>query len=235
MYQCYLDGTLLPVTPEALQLKIGNQNETYNLINEGEINVLKKPGLTEITFGALLPNVRYPFAQYPQGFAGAESYLGKLETLKTSQKPFDFQVIRTNSGGTVAAFDTSFTVSLEEYTIHEEADSYGRDVYVDITLKQYQAYVTKTITFQKEEDGTKAEVDQDRDTSTKKPETTYTVKAGDCMWNIAKAKLGDGTKWKTIYELNKELIDSTAKKYGNASSMGGTLIYPGMVLKLPAT
>ena len=57
-YHFYMGKTLCPVAPSKLQLKIKGQNETLTLINEGEINILKKPGLTEISFDLLLPNVK---------------------------------------------------------------------------------------------------------------------------------------------------------------------------------
>lgn len=63
MYQFCMDGVLLPVTPSSLTIKVANQNKTVTLINEGEINILKLPGLSKISFSALLPNQRYPFAQ----------------------------------------------------------------------------------------------------------------------------------------------------------------------------
>ena len=47
-YDVYLKNCLLPVTPEKIQIKINNQNKTVSLINEGEINILKKAGLTDI-------------------------------------------------------------------------------------------------------------------------------------------------------------------------------------------
>lgn len=56
MYEFYMDGVRLPVTPSALTIKINNQNKTINLINEGQVNVLKTPGLSKISFSALLPN-----------------------------------------------------------------------------------------------------------------------------------------------------------------------------------
>ena len=65
MYEFYMDGVRLPVTPSALTIKISNQNKTINLINEGQVNVLKTPGLSKISFSALLPNREYPFACYP--------------------------------------------------------------------------------------------------------------------------------------------------------------------------
>ena len=67
MYQFYMDDMLLPVTPGAMTLKVANQNKTVTLINEGEINILKLPGLSKISFNALLPNKDYPFAQTESG------------------------------------------------------------------------------------------------------------------------------------------------------------------------
>ena len=54
-YDLFLDGILFPVTPEKMTIKIKNQNKTLVLIDEGEINLLKKSGLTEISFTVLLP------------------------------------------------------------------------------------------------------------------------------------------------------------------------------------
>lgn len=34
----------------------------------------------------------------------------------------------------------------------------------------------------------------------------YTVKKGDCLWNIAKEQLGDGMYWNEIYETNRNVI-----------------------------
>ena len=67
-YDFYLGRCLLPVAPPKLQVKIGNANETMTLMDEGEINLLKKPGLTEIEFECRIPQEPYPFAVYRQGF-----------------------------------------------------------------------------------------------------------------------------------------------------------------------
>ena len=61
MDQFYLDGELLPVTPDKLTVKIDNQNKTLTLINGEAVDVLKRPGLSKITFSALLPAAPYPF------------------------------------------------------------------------------------------------------------------------------------------------------------------------------
>lgn len=49
-YDFYLKKCLLPIAPEKLQVKINNANDTLTLINEGEINILKTPELTDIEF-----------------------------------------------------------------------------------------------------------------------------------------------------------------------------------------
>ena len=55
MYRMYFGNTLMPVAPGALKMKIKNQNETVSLVSEGELNILKSPGLTELSFTLLLP------------------------------------------------------------------------------------------------------------------------------------------------------------------------------------
>ncbi len=44
-YDFYLDKCLLPVTPPKLTIKINNTNKTITMIDDGEINILKKAGL----------------------------------------------------------------------------------------------------------------------------------------------------------------------------------------------
>lgn len=60
----YFDKCLFPVTPEKISIKINGNNKTVNLINEGEINILKKAGLTDIEFEAEIPQVKHPYAVY---------------------------------------------------------------------------------------------------------------------------------------------------------------------------
>ena len=83
-YKLYLDGVLFPVAPSKVTVKINNQNETVTLINEGEANILKAAGLSDVEFDLLLPNTEYPFALYPETFRNARFYLDKLEELKFS-------------------------------------------------------------------------------------------------------------------------------------------------------
>ncbi len=236
MYEFYMDGVLLPVTPGALTIKIANQNKTIDLINEGQRNIIKTPGLSKISFSALLPNREYPFARYSGGYQPAQYYMSKLETLKNACKPFEFSVIRIDDTGEELMSAQPMTVSLESYELAEDASSYGVDVMAKIELLQYAPYHTKTIEFKKTDSSSStktATVTQQRDTSTTSTSKTYTVKQGDNLWDIARVKLGNGERQTEIYNLNKATIEAAAKKYGRSSSSNGWWIYPGTVLKLP--
>ena len=50
---------------------------------------------------------------------------------------------------------------------------------------------------------------------------TYTVKKGDCLWNIAKKYLGSGSRWPEIYNANRSVVGKNPN-----------LIYPGQKLTL---
>lgn len=63
--------------------------------------------------------------------------------------------------------------------------------------------------------------------------STYTIKKGDTLWAIAKKFYDAGSKWKTIYDANKDIIEKTAKKHGKKSSDNGHWIYPGVTLTIP--
>ena len=222
-YYFYLGNVLLPIPPKKLELKISNQNKTYDLMNYSEINVLKNPGLTSIEFEVLLPNVKYPFAMYKNNFQNAKYYLGVLENLKVNKSAFQFIVIRKFPNGN-SIFDTNIKVSIEDYTITDSTDE-GFDTKVKIKLKQYREYSTKTVqvTIKQYKPPVVTRTVTTNNTAASKPSgQNYTVKSGDCLWNIAKKYYGNGSKYTTIYNANRDKIKNP------------NLIYPGHVLWIPA-
>ena len=150
MYSIYLDKVLLPIAPKSIKIGFSSQNKTLNLINDGEINILKDPGLLDIEFDAMLPNTKYPFSIYKDGFESADKFIDKINKLKTDKKPFQFIVTRTRPDGT-PLFNTNIKVSLEEYEINEDAEE-GFDVILSIKLKQYKPFGTKKIKIEKSKD-----------------------------------------------------------------------------------
>ena len=223
-YDFYLKKCLLPIAPPKLTVKINNANETVTLINEGEINILKKAELTDIEFECRIPQEKYPFAVYKSEFKGADYFLEYFESLKTSKKPFQFIVCRKRPTGK-RLFDTNIKVSMEDYKITEDAKN-GFDILVKIKLKQWRDYGTKTVNITFNMEKPKASVEPQREAvSSPAPAAaqTYTVVKGDCLWNIAKKFYGNGSKYSIIYNANTSVIG------GNPN-----LIYPGQVLTIPA-
>ena len=142
-YYFYLGNVLLPIPPSKLELKISNNNKTYDLINYSQINVLKNPGLSSLEFEVVLPNTKYPFAMYKNNFQNAKYYLGVLENLKVNRSAFQFIVVRKFPNGK-DIFNTNIKVALEEYTITDTTEE-GFDTKVKIKLKQYKEYSTKKV------------------------------------------------------------------------------------------
>lgn len=143
-YDFYLGKCLLPIAPAKLQIKINNNNKTLTLINEGQINLLKMAKLTDIEFECDIPQMKYPFAVYKEGFKDAKYFLDHFEKLKSEKEPFQFIVCRTTPSGK-PLFSTNIKVSLEDYSVSESAEN-GFDLTVKIKLKQYRDYGTKTVT-----------------------------------------------------------------------------------------
>ncbi len=221
-YDFYLKKCLLPVPPEKLQIKINNANDTVTLMNEGQVNLLKKAELTDIEFECLIPQVKYPFAEYKNGFKKASYYLNYLEKLKKNRKPFQFIVSRYMPNGK-RLFGTNIRVSMEDYTITEEAKE-GFDLKVKIKLKQYRDYGTKTVKVKKKKKKAVAKKTRETDNSPAPASAqSYTVVKGDWLWKIAKRFYGDGSLYTVIYNANRETIG------GNPN-----LIFPGQVLTIPA-
>ena len=100
MYKFYFNKDVLPVTPGAITTTFKNQNKTITLINEGEVNLPKAPGLTEYSFKFMLPWCNYPFVNmnYPQMLTDAiptvHSVLSgkwKLSNVKNFFKNFNLE------------------------------------------------------------------------------------------------------------------------------------------------
>jgi len=216
MYSFYLDNVQLPIAPSKLNIKIKNKNKTLNLINDGEINILKKAGLTEVDFDMIIPQVKYPFAIYPNGFKDATYFLNKLELLKQSVLPFQFVVSRVSPGGNLL-FDTNLKVSIEEYELKDNVDE-GLDITVSVKLKQYGDYGTILSTIKQSTVTNKTVISVEKARVVSKVTLkTYTVVAGDTLFKICKKQLGDGSKYVEIAKLN-----------GIANA---NLIYPGQVIR----
>lgn len=235
-YHFFVGDFELPFAPSKLKVTIGSNNQTVDLINGGEINILKNPKLTEIEFDCELPRGRqYAFANT---LVSSKTYTDYFEKLMLNRTPTKLVITRPNPflkgstgiGGTIKDFEsTVLDVSLEGYSLEEDAEN-AYDIKVSLKFKEYISYGTVKKKFVPDGNG----VTVSNTTKPVKTSKTYVVKSGDCLWNISRKFYGSSNKWKTIYNANKAIIEETAKKYGKKSSSNGHWIYPGTVLVIPS-
>lgn len=244
-----------PITPAELSIKVGSRNETITLMNDGEINLLKSPSLTEIEFEARFPMRQYPYAREFKDF---QTYWDTFQDLKEKRKSFRFIVSRrmdipmrvteerpnsAKPGATITRtiitkvprWDTNILVSLESVEFNESYDE-GDDVIVSFSLKQYKPFGVVKYEPQVKDQANSgaASVQNSREGDNNSSNSqSYTVKSGDCLWNIAKKHYGSGSSYTTIYNANKSAIEADAKKHGKASSSNGHWIWPGLKLTIP--
>jgi len=213
-YEVYIDDMLLPLPPEKIPIKYTGQNKTATLINGEEINMIRPPGLAEISLDVVIPQTDYPFAIW-------DGSLEKLKELKEDGTSFEFIVIRDGPGNN-SFFDTNMDVTLEDYKVSDDVKE-GLDLIVSLSMKEYKSYGTKIMNFVivEEQAVTTTSVPEPERQGTPPVSKTYTVVKGDSLWAIAKKQLGNRSRWQEIYNLNKDKIRSP------------NLIYPDQVLTMP--
>lgn len=195
----------LPVNPEAIEASEENGVVIKNILGKGNITLPTGKGSERYRFGFELPDSPKSYG-VDTGRSGREI----LETLKRwrkSNEPFWFAALGNGQ-------NFGKQVLMETLSYREQAGE-ENDFYVELQLVEYQAAAKGVDVLPPTGGGGGGE-------SSSGGTRIYVVKAGDCLWTIAKRYLGKGTRYVEIYELNKNIIKNPA------------LIYPGQVLTLPA-
>ncbi len=204
------DKFMLPVNPESFSFTEKHNNTSVNVNSIGEVNLIGKRGLKEGTISSFFPNQNYNFGNN-SGRKKPYTYVNTILKWKEAGKP-----IRLIVGGNI-----NVQVTIESFKYGEQ-DGTG-DVYYLLGLKEYRAVkVVKRPKPKPTKPSKPAKPSKPQRTTENKPkQKTYTVKKGDCLWNIAKKFYGNGAQYTKIYNANKSKIKNP------------NLIYPGQVLVIP--
>lgn len=213
----------IPWLPEEIQYKSGGTVvASYDIMRSGEVAIPTGRGLAKVSWKSEFPGAARNDPTLQRGsWDDPANYHKTLEDWRKNQTPLTILV---------TGYPINLDVFLEDYTATATGGFGDIEYEVEFT-EDRDLSITET---ESSEDGSSGGTTDE----TKRPAeetTSYTIKTGDCMWNIAEQYLGDGSRWPEIYEANKEIIDSEAKKHGNSNSMNGTLIYAGVTLKIPQT
>jgi len=113
--------------------------------------------------------------------------------------------------------DVNLRVTLEDLTVTECAEG-GDDVTVALTLREYQTYSATRVVV----DGRRVVIEEPaREIDNRPRYQTHVVERGDNLWDIARRFLGDGRRYREIFELNRDQIVDPG------------VILVGMVLRVP--
>lgn len=199
----------LPVLPEKFSVKNGSNNQSVDLTGLGEVTIMQSRPALQFSFSSFFPAHSFPgmksFIAVPPIL-----YIRMIERWKKSRVPIHF---------ICTGMFINLYCTIESFNYSESGGDVGTYSY-DITLKEYQEVSLKTVSV------SSALIATVQDTVTRVDSAstpkTYTVKKGDCLYNIAKSLYGDGSKYNSIYAANKSIIGSNPN-----------LIKPGQVLKIP--
>lgn len=220
MYKMYLgindgeEGFILPVLPEKIEINEDGDNETFNVINLGEINTINKPKLSEISFESYFPLNRGPYVSSEELFSPS-FYISKIRAWRDKRQKIRFIF----TGGSSLELNDLFII--ESFKLSEKGGEVG-DIYYSIEFKRYKPYAAKKVvivTKQNTKNKTAAVKAKPPRPIEKPKQKTHTVVSGDTLWHIAKRYLGDGARYPEIAKLN--------------NIKNPNLIYPGQVFKIP--
>lgn len=193
------------VLPSEYELT-SESNNTQVIVNSlGEINLIGKRKLKNISFSSFFPKRKYYFCQYT-------SFPAPKESVKTIEEMKNNGVIRLTMTGT----PVNMECTIETFTWGENDGT--KDINFTLELKEYRRVKVKTKKIKEEIPNQITPAATDRSAKEVKS-TTYTVVSGDNLSKIAKNITGNSANWKAIYEQNKGVIG------GNPN-----LIYPGQQL-----
>ncbi|WP_291579563.1 LysM peptidoglycan-binding domain-containing protein [Clostridium sp. UBA6640] len=220
MYKMYLgindgeEGFILPVLPEKIEINEDGDNETFNVINLGEVNTINRPKLSEISFESYFPLNRGPYVSSEELFSPG-FYINKIREWRDKKQKIRFIF----TGGSPLELNDLFII--ESFKLSEKGGEVG-DIYYSIELKRYRPYAAKKVvivTKQNAKDKATAVKAKPPRPVEKPKQKTHTVVSGDTLWHIAKRYLGDGARYPEIAKLN--------------NIQNPNLIYPGQVFKIP--
>lgn len=208
----------VPWLPEKIEYSSGGAIlATYDIMEKGEVSVPTGAGLASVSWESRWPGKNQTTITAIKGSTSLDPYW-------YHNMMDDWRASGTALNLMVTGYPINIDVILKNYTA-EASGGFGDMFYKCEFIEDKDITITsKKLAVEKPAEETKRPTQKT---------TSYTIKKGDNLWNIAKRFLGSGTKNKLIYEANKEIIEATAKKHGKKSSNNGWWIYPGVTIQIP--
>lgn len=200
-----------PILPETFTVTDGSKNKSVDIVGLGEIVIKQDRPALGIKFDSFFPATTFPGVQVGS-LTAPETLKDKIKQWKYSDKPAHFILAGTN---------INMYCTIEDFPCEEHGGDVGA-IHFSLTLKEYREVSVRQVKVDVPTRKATLPAASTTRTDNRVQQKTYTVKKGDCLWNIAKAQLGSGSRYTEIAALNTDIIKNP------------NLIYAGQVLKLPA-
>lgn len=209
----------IPWLPEKIEFKSGGTvRATYDIIDKGPVEVPSGSGLCIYSWKSQFPGQNRTDKSMMRGeWADPSTYHQILESWRVSGTPLNLMV---------TGYPINKDVIIDDYT-GTAAGGFGDWEYEIKFIEERNIIVQASVV-----------ATQPKRQETQSSTKTYTIKSGDTLWGIAQRFKGSGASWESIYNANKQIIESTAtsrwKAAGiNRDSQHGHWIFPGTTITIP--
>ena len=127
---------MLPVNPEKLEITSPGTNSTTNIVNLGDINLLKPRGLCTLSFESFIPS-REDAGSYvikDANLQPSDFYVKFFQAIQEQQEPINF---------VVSGLNISIKMAVESFKYWWEGQD--PDMHYGLSLKEYRDYAIKEV------------------------------------------------------------------------------------------
>ena len=202
----------IPVLPAKLNVSSPGKNERVTVLELGEVLLLRKKGLRILSWESFFPVSKAPYTVGQ--IRDPVSIVQAIQKARDQKSPVRFLITGTD-------LDCNLRMGIDSFEYEERSGELG-DLYYTIKLYEWKDISPKRIVLPEKKEEPAKTHEPERPGKPEQTSKTYTVKPGDCLWNIAKKFYGKGSDYTKIYNANKGKIGSNPN-----------LIYPGQVFTIP--
>lgn len=216
---------VVPVLPEKIKVTVKGQTTSIDIDKFGEVLHKGKRDAITISFTSFFPALYG--ANYcsclKKEFKEPKKWHSWMIALENAANPCHFVLEGS-------PFAINMYADITSYSGTEEGGDVGTITYT-VELKEHRKPTVST--YKKKAKKPAKKTNSGKRTNNKAKTRTYTIKKGDCLWNIAKKYYGSGSQYTKILNANKSVLDKAAKKHGYSSCRNGNLVFPGTKITIP--